>query len=66
MYLKVSGQTRSTCQFNFIIFFYLLGVTFNRMCGPRTFQDSKFDSRSFGFPFDRELAFPLSKDHVYK
>ena len=36
------------------------------MCGPRAFKDSKFDSRSFGFPFDRELAFPLGENHTYR
>ena len=36
------------------------------MCGPRAFEDSKFDSRSFGFPFDRELTFPLSEVHNYR
>lgn len=29
MYLKVSGQTRSRCKFNFRIFFYLLRVNLN-------------------------------------
>ena len=36
------------------------------MCGPRDFQDSKFDSRSFGFPFDRELGFPLGDNQTYR
>ena len=47
-------------------FTYLVCNIFPRMCGPRTFQDSKFDSRSFGFPFDRDLTFPLSQDNIYR
>ena len=44
----------------------LVKIIFDRMCGPRDFQDYKFDSRSFGFPFDRELGFPLGENHNYR
>ena len=60
------GEDKEHMSVQYCNILLLLVTTYDRMCGPRAFQDSKFDSRSFGFPFDRELTFPLGGGHKYR
>ena len=43
---------------------YTLQNVLLRMCGHKEIHTPE-DERSFGFPFDREISFPLSEDLKY-